>query len=82
MATGPSDRQLREERDEIPAEQSDRNWTELLQELRVTQTGAQILFSLLLTVPFSPRFATVTPFQRGGCSSWTCCSPPRRSSCW
>ncbi len=50
MATGPTDRQLRQERNETPAEQSDRNWTDLLQELRVTQTGVQVLFSLPLTV--------------------------------
>lgn len=34
----------------------DRNWTELLQELRVAQTGVQILAAFLLTVPFSSRF--------------------------
>jgi hypothetical protein len=33
-----------------------RNWNELLQELRVTQTGVQILTGFLLTVPFSPLF--------------------------
>lgn len=33
-----------------------RNWNELLQELRVAQTGIQILTGFLLTVPFSSRF--------------------------
>lgn len=33
-----------------------RNWNELLQELRVAQTGVQILTGFLLTVPFSSRF--------------------------
>lgn len=33
-----------------------RNWNELLQELRVVQTGVQILTGFLLTVPFSSRF--------------------------
>jgi hypothetical protein len=33
-----------------------RNWNELLQELRVAQTGVQILTGFLLTVPFSDRF--------------------------
>jgi hypothetical protein len=33
-----------------------RNWNELLQELRVAQTGVQILTGFLLTVPFSNRF--------------------------
>ena len=42
-----------------------RNWDELLQEIRVTQTGVQILTGFLLTVPFSNRFAELTPFQRG-----------------
>lgn len=53
------------ERDETDLERADRNWDELLGELRVTQTGVAILFSLLLTVPFSARFEDVTPFQRG-----------------
>src|SRR5690349_699939 len=34
----------------------DRNWNELLQELRVAQTGVQILSGFLLTLPFSPKF--------------------------
>lgn len=34
----------------------DRNWQELLQELRVAQTGVQILTGFLLTIPFTPRF--------------------------
>ena len=51
-------------RNESPAERADRNFNDLLQELRVTQTGVQVLFSLLLTVPFSQRFETVTPFQK------------------
>ena len=53
-----------EGRDETPEERADRHWTDLLQELRVTETGVQVLFSLLLTVPFSARFGDVTPFQR------------------
>jgi hypothetical protein len=42
-----------------------RNWDELLQEIRVTQTGVQILTGFLLTVPFSNRFDDLTTFQRG-----------------
>jgi hypothetical protein len=42
-----------------------RNWDELLQEIRVTQTGVQILTGFLLTVPFSQRFEQLTAFQRG-----------------
>ena len=41
-----------------------RNWDELLQEIRVTQTGVQILTGFLLTVPFSNRFPELTAFQR------------------
>ena len=37
-------------------EKLDRNWQELLQELRVAQTGVQILTGFLLTLPFTPRF--------------------------
>jgi hypothetical protein len=44
-------------RDETPLERADRNYNELLQELRVAQTGVQILFAFLLTIPFQQRFA-------------------------
>ena len=33
-----------------------RDWNELLQELRVAQTGVQILTAFLLTLPFQPAF--------------------------
>jgi hypothetical protein len=49
------------ERNETPTERADRNWNELLQELRVTQTGLQILTGFLLTVPFQQRFAELAP---------------------
>ncbi|WP_432832181.1 DUF6328 family protein [Dactylosporangium sp. CA-092794] len=52
------------DRDETPDERFDRNWNELLQELRVAQTGVQFLFAFLLTLPFSARFDTVTAAQR------------------
>jgi hypothetical protein len=52
------------QRDESPAERADRNFDDILQELRVTQTGVQVLFSVLLTIPFSQRFAKVTSFQK------------------
>jgi hypothetical protein len=51
-------------RDETPAERADRNFNELLQELRVAQTGVQILFAFLLTLPFTVRFGEVTAEQR------------------
>ncbi|MCF3173071.1 hypothetical protein IPZ61_07040 [Streptomyces sioyaensis] len=46
-------------RHESPEERADRRWAELLQEVRVIQTGVQILFGFLLTVAFTPRFATL-----------------------
>ena len=42
--------------EESTRERMDRNWTELLQELRVAQTGVQILTAFLLTLPFQPAF--------------------------
>jgi hypothetical protein len=47
-------------RPETELQRWDRNFTELLQELRVAQTGVQILFGFLLTVPFSTRFTRAT----------------------
>jgi hypothetical protein len=49
-------RDLSPPRDESPAERIDRNWTELLQEVRVVQTGVQLLTGFLLTLPFTDRF--------------------------
>ena len=46
------------------ADQLTRNWNELLQELRVVQTGVQILTGFLLTVPFSQRFGDLDDRQR------------------
>ncbi|TKV57884.1 sodium:proton antiporter [Nakamurella flava] len=42
----------------------DRHWTELLQELRVVQTGIQLLTGILLTLPFQPRFVQLSTFQQ------------------
>lgn len=47
-------------RDESAEERADRLWDELLQELRVAQTGVQILFGFLLTVVFQQRFTTLS----------------------
>jgi hypothetical protein len=49
--------------DETEAERLDRNLNELLQELRVAQTGVQILFAFLLTLPFAARFGGVDTFE-------------------
>jgi uncharacterized protein DUF6328 len=50
-------------RNETVNERMDRNWNELLQELRVTQTGTQIFTGFLLTIAFQTRFSVLTTFQ-------------------
>ncbi|HLT61342.1 MAG TPA: DUF6328 family protein [Microlunatus sp.] len=50
-------------RGETANQRMDRNWNELLQELRVTQTGTQILFGFLLAVAFQPQFGRLDGFQ-------------------
>jgi RsiW-degrading membrane proteinase PrsW (M82 family) len=52
-------------RHETREEQADRNWNELLQELRVMQTGTQILVAFLFTIPFQPSFKDLDDIQRG-----------------
>ncbi len=42
-------------RKETPTQRLDRNWGDLLQELRVVQTGVQLLTGFLLTLPFQAR---------------------------
>ncbi len=51
-------------RSETPLERWDRNFTELLQELRVAQTGVQVLFAFLLTLPFTNRFEQIAGADR------------------
>jgi hypothetical protein len=51
-------------RNETAAERCDRNLVELLQEVRVVQTGVQVLFAFLLTAPLAARFPELTTFQR------------------
>lgn len=50
-------------RNETPDERYDRNWEEILQELRVMQTGTQIISGFLLTLAFQQRFAQLNDFQ-------------------
>ncbi|MDF9717498.1 sodium:proton antiporter [Nocardioides sp. ChNu-153] len=45
-------------------ERLDRNWSELMQELRVVQTGVQLLTGFLVTIPFTERFGDLTEGQR------------------
>lgn len=49
---------------ESAAERFDRNWNEVLQELRVLQTGTQIITGFLLALAFQPAFADLTGGQR------------------
>ncbi len=41
-----------------------RNWAELLQELRAAQTGVQVLTGFLVTVPFTSQFDTLSAGQQ------------------
>ncbi len=49
---------------DLPAETINRNWTELIQELRSTQVGVQVLTGFLLTVPFNAKFASLDHVER------------------
>lgn len=51
-------------REESPEQRADRNLSELLQELRVSQTGVQVLFGFLLALSFTERFARIDEAQR------------------
>jgi len=51
-------------RDESQSESADRNIIELLQELRVLQTGVQIIFAFLLGIAFTARFTQLSQAQQ------------------
>lgn len=51
-------------RHESAADRLDRNYGELLQELRVAETGVQILFAFMLSIAFQQRFETLDDLQR------------------
>lgn len=51
-------------RDESEADRLDRNYNELLQELRVAETGVQILFAFMLSIAFQERFQSLDDVQR------------------
>jgi SNF family Na+-dependent transporter len=50
-------------RNETEEERLDRKWGDLLQELRVMQTGAQLTAGFLLTLPFTTKFPSLDGFQ-------------------
>ncbi|WP_028645119.1 DUF6328 family protein [Nocardioides sp. URHA0020] len=52
-----------EGRRETEDERVDRKFGDLLQELRVMQTGAQLTAGFLLTLPFQQKFAELDDFQ-------------------
>ena len=54
------------ERGEAPLKRADRNFADLLQELRVAQTGVQILFAFLLGLAFTDQFAEPGAAERCG----------------
>lgn len=49
---------------ETRVQRADRNFAEILGELRVLQTGVQILFGFLLILAVQPRFADTSTFGR------------------
>lgn len=51
-------------RSETETQRLDRNWQSLLQELRVVQTGVQLLTGFLLTLPFQQRFGVLDTTMR------------------
>ena len=52
------------QRSETEIQRLDRNWVSLLQELRVVQTGVQLLTGFLLTLPFQQRFEVLDTTMR------------------
>ena len=59
-----ADKDRTADRNETPAERLDRNWNDLLQEMRVMQTGVQLIAGFLLTLPFQQVFEDLDDVQR------------------
>jgi hypothetical protein len=59
---------------ETEKSKTDRQLTELLNELRVALPGAQVLLAFLLTAPFQTRFARTTSFERAVLFAATACT--------
>jgi Family of unknown function (DUF6328) len=64
MTQARREQEARDDRDETPDEQLDRNTIELLNELRVAGTGIQVMFGFLLVVPFNAGWSKTTSFER------------------
>ncbi|MCU1491904.1 MAG: hypothetical protein JWM85_3309 [Acidimicrobiaceae bacterium] len=54
-----------EDPDETPLQRARRNFSELVQELRVAGLGIQVLFGFLLALPFNQKFSTLSGVQHG-----------------
>jgi hypothetical protein len=65
-------------RGETEVQSVDRHSNELLQKLRVAQTGVQILFAFLLGLAFTPASPTSPSPSRPSISSSWCCRRARR----
>jgi hypothetical protein len=64
MTDKPRDPPGPDPRDESQAQRDDRNLAELLQELRISGLGVQVLFGFLLSLPFTVRFTRLSHGQR------------------
>lgn len=64
MTAGASPPQGGYDRDESVYTRLDRNYSELLQEVRISETGVQVLFGFLLAISFQQRFAEVDDFEK------------------
>jgi hypothetical protein len=60
MTQDGSDARVRGTGQESEKERTTRKWNEMLQELRVAQTGVQVLTGFLLTLPFTQRFGELS----------------------
>lgn len=49
---------------DISEQTINRNWTELVQELRATQIGVQVLIGFLLALPYTDKFHTLDDVER------------------
>jgi hypothetical protein len=65
MTMDPAPEPSTDGRDETPSERMDRLWADILQELRVMQTGAQLFAGFLLTLPFQSAFRDLDRFGKG-----------------
>jgi len=65
MITDPRFDDRPDGRNETRTERFDRNWSDILQELRAVQTGTQIISGFLLAAAFQPRFTDLDSYQLG-----------------